>query len=190
MEKRYKSPIISNAGQGWSVIANLKDDVDNEGEVAPPVQPDVTPNEPEILSGPLKPQDENDGARSPVYIYGESLAKKRQVQAPTQIERVGTLAYLKSEVNALGSRIEGGKSNFPIIAVGMGALGLSGLGILGYSLVKRVATSLRLRREKVKKKEREAIVREIMGDGYDTDQAFRDARRVHAKDFKLFEVRI
>ena len=97
------------------------------------------------------------------------------------------LRNLKMEIEELGSQIDGGKSNFPFVAVGLGALGLSGLGILGYSLIKGVINFLRSAREqrkKLKQEEREALIREIMGDGYQTDKSTGHVKRLHARDFR------
>jgi hypothetical protein len=124
-----------------------------------------------------------DGSRSSHSRVKVSF--KRGVQTKSIGEQSGRLGQLKADVNALGLQIESGKSNFPILLFGMGALGLSGLGMLGYDVIKRVVTYFRTQNEKMKKEVRAEIVRQIMGEGYEPDEFSKGAKRFHPRDFTM-----
>jgi hypothetical protein len=113
------------------------------------------------------------------------VSHKRGVQTKAMGEQSGRLGQLKADVSALGLQIESGKSNFPILLFGMGALGLSGLGILGYDVIKWVATYFQTQNEKMKKEVRAEIVRQIMGAGYEADESSKGPNRFHPRDFKM-----
>jgi len=110
---------------------------------------------------------------------------KREVQAKAIGEQSGRLGQLKADVNALGLQIESGKSNFPILLFGMGTLGLSGLGVLGYAVMKRVVAYFRTKNENMKKEVRAEIVRQIMGEGYEAAESLKGAKRFHPRDFRI-----
>lgn len=95
---------------------------------------------------------------------------------------------LKAEVDGLRSRIENGKSNFGLMTLGLGALGIWGLGILTYATVKMIKNAVR-RTQENKSKEWNIMLNEGTykdNGGVDPLKLIDKGKaRLHARDIKL-----
>ena len=180
--QKPKPPIVSDTGQGWFVIANLKE---GEGDNSiKSLQNNMDNDYPETLKPTLQGSNENDVSN--LVNIGQGTPK-HELQVNIAEPPGNRLGNLKMEMEALGSQIEGGKSNVPFVSLGLGAFALSGLGIFGYSLLKGIINFLRSGREqqeKLKQEQREAMIGEIIGYGYQTDRLCGQVKRNFARDFK------
>lgn len=177
-----KSPIVSDTGQGWFLMANMNEDERDNS---------IKFHQNNIVSDCLKTlkpinQDGNGNDVSNSVNLGTGTQKHEVLLNVAELQG-SRLKSLRMEIEELGSQIDSGKSNFPFVAVGLGALGLSGLGILGYSIIKGVINFLhsgKEQRKKLKREERKELFRETVGDGYQTDRCRGHVKRLYARDFK------
>jgi hypothetical protein len=181
--QKPKPPIVSDTGQGWFVIANLKE---GEGENSiKSFQNNIDNDYPETLKPTLQGSNEN-GVSNLINIGTGTPKHELRVNIDEPPEN--RLGNLKMEMEALGSQIDSGKSNVPFVSVGLGALALSGLGVFGYSLLKGTINffrSGREQREKLKQEQQDVLIGEIIGHGYQTDRFCGQVKRHHARDFKF-----